>query len=69
MSSCLQTHQKRAWNPITYGFKPPCDCWEMNSGPLGEQSVLLTAELSLQPMSTLILHFIEIESKTVPHSR
>ena len=27
----------------------PCGCWELNSGPLEEQSVLLTAELSLQP--------------------
>jgi hypothetical protein len=24
-------------------------CWELNSGPLEERSVLLTAELSLQP--------------------
>ncbi|CAO2577873.1 hypothetical protein LEMLEM_LOCUS287, partial [Lemmus lemmus] len=29
--------------------EPPCGCWELNSGPLEEQSVLLTAELSLQP--------------------
>jgi hypothetical protein len=25
------------------------DCWDLNSGPLEEQSVLLTAEPSLQP--------------------
>jgi hypothetical protein len=31
------------------GCKPPCGCWELNSGPLEEQSVLLTAEPSLQP--------------------
>jgi hypothetical protein len=30
-------------DPITDGFKPPCGCWELNSGPLEEQSVLLTA--------------------------
>jgi hypothetical protein len=24
--------------------EPPCGCWEMNSGPLEEQTVLLTAE-------------------------
>ena len=46
-SSCLQTHQKRALDPIT---KPPCGCWELNSGPLVEQSVLLTTEPSLQPL-------------------
>ena len=27
----------------------PCGCWELNPGPLEEQSVLLTAEPSLQP--------------------
>ena len=27
----------------------PCRCWELNPGPLEEQPVLLTAELSLQP--------------------
>jgi hypothetical protein len=29
--------------------EPPCGCWELNSGLLEEQSVLLTAEPSLQP--------------------
>ena len=29
--------------------EPPCGCWELNSGPLEEQSVLLTAEPFLQP--------------------
>jgi hypothetical protein len=48
--SCLQTHQKRASDPITDGYEPPCGCWELNSGPLEEQSVLLTAEPSLQPL-------------------
>jgi hypothetical protein len=46
---CLQTHQKRASEPITDGCEPPCGCWELNSGPLEEQPVLLTAEPSLQP--------------------
>ena len=27
----------------------PCDCWELNSGLLEEQQVLLTSEPSLQP--------------------
>jgi hypothetical protein len=44
----LQTHQKRASNLITDGCEPPCGFWDLNSGPLEEQSVLLTAEPSLQ---------------------
>jgi hypothetical protein len=32
---------------ITDGCEPPCGCWEMNSGPLEEQSVLSTAEPSI----------------------
>jgi len=55
---CLQTHQKRASNPITDGCEPPCVCWELNSGPLEEQSVLLTAEPSLQPKSYYLNTFI-----------
>lgn len=30
-------------------FEAACECWESNPGPLQEQLVLLTAELSLQP--------------------
>jgi hypothetical protein len=48
-TSGLQTHQKRASDPITDGREPPCGCWELNSGPLEEQSVFLTAEPFLQP--------------------
>ena len=43
----LQTHQKRTSDPITYGCEPPCICWALNSGPLEEHSVFLTAEPSL----------------------
>jgi len=35
---------------ITGGCEASCVCWELNSGPLEEQSVLLTAEPSLQPL-------------------
>ena len=41
---CLQTHQKGALDSITDGCEPPCGCWELNSGPLEEQSVLLTTK-------------------------
>jgi hypothetical protein len=40
---------EEALDPITHGCEPPCGCWELNSGPLEEQSVPLTAEPSLQP--------------------
>jgi hypothetical protein len=50
---CLQTHQKRAADPLTNGCEPPCGFWDLNSGPLEEQSVLFTAESSLQPMGVL----------------
>jgi hypothetical protein len=48
--SCLQTHQKRASDLIPGGCEPPCGCWDLNLGPLVEQSVLLPAEPSRQPM-------------------
>jgi len=34
--------KKRASDLITDGCEPPCGCWELNSGPLEDQSVLLT---------------------------
>jgi len=53
LSHCLQTDQKKASDPITDGCEPPCGCWELNSGPLEEQSVLLTTEPSLQPTNLI----------------
>ena len=64
--SCLQTQQKRASDPITDGCEPLCGCWDLNSGLLEEQPVLLTAEPSLQP---LIYSFIQhCEGITVLYS-
>jgi hypothetical protein len=34
---------------ITGGCEPPCVCWDLNSGPSEEQSVLLPAEPSREP--------------------
>ena len=48
-SACTPACQKRPSDPITDGCEPPRGCWEVNSGPLEEQSVLLTTEPSLQP--------------------
>ena len=42
-SASILARQKRASYP---GCEPPCGCWELNSGRLEEQSVLLTAEAS-----------------------
>jgi hypothetical protein len=44
----------RALDPITDGCELPCGCWELNSGPLEEPSVLLTAEPSLQPENRIL---------------
>ena len=49
LSACMPAGQKRASDPITDGCEPPCGCWELNSGPLEEQAMLLTSEPSLQP--------------------
>ena len=43
----LSSEEERALDPITDGCQPPCGCWELNTGLLEEQSVLLTAESSL----------------------
>ncbi|ERE68196.1 coiled-coil domain-containing protein 18 [Cricetulus griseus] len=43
--------KKRAPDLIMDGCEPPCGCWKLNSGPLEEQSVLLTSEPSLQPVN------------------
>jgi hypothetical protein len=43
------THQKRTSDPTTDGCEPSCGCWDLNSGSLEKQTVLLTAEPSLQP--------------------
>ena len=48
--------QKRAPDLITDGCEPPCGCWELNSGPLEEQAMLLTTEPSLQPPILFIFY-------------
>ena len=46
--ACMPAGQKRAPYLIA-DCEPPCSCWELNSGPLAEQAMLLTTEPSLQP--------------------
>jgi hypothetical protein len=43
-------HHNRVSDLITDGCEPLCGCWDLNSGPLEEQSVLLPSEPSLQPL-------------------
>jgi hypothetical protein len=45
--ACMPAGQKRAPDPITDGCEPLCGCWELNSGPLEEPTVLLASEPSL----------------------
>jgi hypothetical protein len=42
------------WTGVTDTCEPPCRYRESNSGPLEEQPVLLTAELSLHPLNVEI---------------
>jgi hypothetical protein len=50
--SCLHVHlhtrrrHRNSWDYNRIGCEPPCGCWELNSGSLGEQPVLFTAGLS-----------------------
>ncbi|EGV91681.1 hypothetical protein I79_016791 [Cricetulus griseus] len=63
--SCISAHQKRAPDLITDSCEPPFDCWELNSGPLEEQSVLLTSEPSLQPLHVQFLTVpVRLQSKS-----
>jgi hypothetical protein len=50
LHECLQLGGR---HQISYSYKQPCGCWELNSEPLEEQPVLLTSDPSLQPMQLL----------------
>ena len=51
--------QKRAPDLITDACESLCGCWELNSGPLEEQAVLLTAEPSLQPPQAYLIFLLQ----------
>jgi hypothetical protein len=61
LSSCTPACWKRVSDHIINGCEPPCDHWELKSGPLEEQSVLLTTEPSLQPKIKLF-YFMHIDA-------
>jgi hypothetical protein len=54
LSACIPIYQKKASNLFIYGCESPYECWELNSGSLKEQSVLLTAEPSFQPLKAIL---------------
>jgi hypothetical protein len=43
---------------ITDGCEPSCSCWDLSSGPLEEQLVLLTPEPSHQPHIVILSYHI-----------
>lgn len=44
ISACTLACQKRVSDHIIDGYEPPCTCIELNTEPLEERSVLLTAK-------------------------
>jgi hypothetical protein len=48
---------EEASGPFADGCEPPCGFWDLNSGPLEEQSMLLTTEPSLQPLIFFFFKF------------
>jgi hypothetical protein len=58
-------YQKWASDLITDGCEPPCGCWDLNSGPSEEQSVLLTAEPSLQHLFSFLSLLLELNDLSV----
>lgn len=36
LHACMPAGQKSSLGLITDGWKPPCGCWELDSGPLKE---------------------------------
>jgi hypothetical protein len=60
-------HQKRASDLIMDGCEPPCGCWNLNSGPSEEQSVLLPAESSRQPPTLILTYCTHLLHPPIPN--
>jgi hypothetical protein len=64
LSAYMSAHQCQ-WKPyesfrspgtgVTGGCELPCECWEMNPGPLEEQPVLLVIESWLYPLGLIFI--------------
>ena len=50
LPACRPACQRMASDPIYRCCEPPCHCWELNSGPLEEQPMLLNPEPSPAPI-------------------
>ena len=59
----MSVGKNRAPDLTIDGCEPPCGCWELNSGPLEEQSMLLTSEPSLQPLQTVFISNSKLREK------
>jgi hypothetical protein len=59
-SACL----KRASDPL-HGCESPRGCWELNSGPLEEQSVLLITEPALQLLENMKIYIFLMKKKYI----
>jgi hypothetical protein len=46
---CLCEGVRSPGTGVTDIYELPCECWELNLGPLEKQPALLTTEPSLQP--------------------
>jgi hypothetical protein len=57
---CILVCQKRASDLVIDGCEPPCSYWGLNAGPLEEQTILLTAEPSLQAQQIVSFYKIHI---------
>lgn len=63
---CAHRPEEGAWTlntEVTDSHGPPCGCWEPNSSSLKEQPLLLTAEVSLQPLGSWMLGVDKIVDK------
>jgi hypothetical protein len=55
----FRTRQKVS-DLVTGGCEPPCGCWDLNSGPLEEQPVLLTTLSHLSsPEDSFLKHNVK----------
>ena len=66
LSLSPDTPEEGIWSHYRWLWASPCGCWELNSGPLEEQSVLLTIEPSLQPLS--LIHLLTMYTEFCLHA-
>jgi hypothetical protein len=60
LPACLCEGARSSETGVTDTCRLSYRCWELNSGPLKEQSVLLTMKPSLQPLIFLIIMYVSV---------